>query len=523
MKRRQFLKTTTAAAATPIFVNGIAVSALANSSLFSSINGESDRVLVLIQLNGGNDGLNTFIPLDYYDNLANLRSNVLIPENNLLTFEDTIGLHPNMTGIKNVYENAQMSVIQSVGYPQQNRSHFRSTDIWTSGSSSSEFVNTGWLGRYFDEQYANYPEEYPNEDCPDPFAITVGSQVSQTCQGLGGNFSIAINDPTNLNPLATGGSDDVPDTLYGMELEFLRQTIEQTNAYGDSVTAAADLGVNMVDYPADNALAQKLKNVALMISGGLQTKVYIVSIGGFDTHANQVEINDPTIGEHATLLSSLSQAIEVFQADLNAQDLDQRVIGMTFSEFGRRIRSNASFGTDHGDAAPMILFGSCVNPGIVGDNPVIGTEDQVGIETGVPMQFDFRDIYGSILMDWFEIEETMVQNLLYNDFNYMPILEPCLETNTGNLSFSKAGLNLKASPNPVLSETLISFDSANELVALTVANANGQVIETLINKTLQAGEHQITFDASHLAAGNYYVNLRMEDGRQKTILIHKLK
>ncbi|MFT4759406.1 MAG: hypothetical protein ACI9XO_001407 [Paraglaciecola sp.] len=522
MKRRQFLKTTSLAASVPVFINGMAVSAMANSNIFSAINGDSDRVLVLIQLNGGNDGLNMVVPLDQYDNLANLRSNLIIPESNLLEVEDTMSFHPNMTGLKSVYDNGQLTVVQSVGYPSQNRSHFRSTDIWTNGVASDDFTTTGWLGRNFDVDTPSFPVGFPNEDCPDPFAIAVGSQISQTCQGLNGNYSMAINDPTDLNPLASGNGDTVPSTPYGDELAFLRLAIEQANAYGDVITAAAAVGTNMVDYPEDNALAQKLKNVALMISGGLQTKVYVVSLGGFDTHADQVVDGETTTGEHAVLMATLSSAIQAFQADLDAQELDKRVVGMTFSEFGRRIRSNGSLGTDHGDAAPLLLFGSCVNAGVIGDNPVIGTEDEVDVSQGVDMQFNFRNIYGSILMDWFEVEESTVQNVLFPEFEYLPVLNPCLPDNTSE-AIRKETITVVAAPNPFSNETTLSFTCQHEHIQLRILNSLGQEVEVLIDKTLSAGSHSITFDGKKLAAGSYYYQLKLENGQQKSGLLTRLR
>jgi len=523
MKRRHFLKTTSLAATVPVFVNGMAVNAIANSSIFSAINGDSDRVLVLIQLNGGNDGLSTILPLDQYDNLANLRGNILIPENSALNLEDNVGLHPNLGGIKDIYDDGKMTIVNSVGYPTQNRSHFRSTDIWMSGSAADEIKTTGWLGGYFDSQYENFPTDYPNADCPDPFAITIGSQVSATCQGMNGNFSMAINDPFNLNPLATGGSDDVPNTPYGEELTFLRLAIEQSNAYADVITDAADLGTNMVDYPADNALAQKLKNVALMIAGGLRTKVYIVSLGGFDTHANQTTEDSPVAGEHAVLMSTLSSAIAAFQADIQALGLGERVLGMTFSEFGRRIRSNASFGTDHGDAAPLILFGNCVNPGIVGENPTIGTPDQVDTLQGIEMQYNFRNIYGSVLMDWFEATEDDVKNLLFADFEYMPVLNPCELIDSTDDTQIPSIVKVKAAPNPFSKETILSFESGHEHVDLRIMNSIGQEVAVLVNKTLPAGPHSVTFNGANLSAGTYYYQLKLESGAHKSGLLTRLK
>jgi hypothetical protein len=166
----------------------------------------------------------------------------------------------------------------------------------------------------------------------------------------------------------------------------------------------------------------------------LQTKIYIVSLGGFDTHASQVEDGNTVVGAHANLLASLSDAICAFQDDINLMGLEQRVMGMTYSEFGRRIRSNFSFGTDHGDAAPLMVFGSCVNSSIIGNNPQINP--QVDQNQGVNMEFDFRSVYGSILMDWFDVEESKVKQLLYNDFEYIPVLDKnCINDTTLAVSF----------------------------------------------------------------------------------------
>ena len=159
MKRRKFLQTTSAASI-PLVLSGMKVGALPKSSFFPTIN-DSDRVLVLIQLNGGNDGLNCLIPLDQYSNLSNVRQNILIPESSVLQLEDGIGLHPVMTGMKSLYDNAKMNIIQSVGYPNQNRSHFRSLDIWTSGSEADEFLTTGWLGRYFNGLHPGFSGRLP--------------------------------------------------------------------------------------------------------------------------------------------------------------------------------------------------------------------------------------------------------------------------------------------------------------------------------------------------------------------------
>ncbi|MEO1257835.1 MAG: DUF1501 domain-containing protein [Bacteroidota bacterium] len=515
MKRRKFIQS--AGLSVPLMVNGMNLRAMPKSSIFSAISSENDKVLVLIQLNGGNDGLATITPLDQYDKLANVRGNILIPQGSLLDVGSDNAFHPSMTGLKSQFDDGRMSVVQSVGYPNQNRSHFRSTDIWTSGSPADQQWTTGWLGRYLQEGAPDYPAGYPNSDCPDPFAITMGSLVSETCQGTAINYSLAINDPFSLNPLLDLEGSVPPMTPYGDELTFLRDSIEQTNAYGEVISNAASSASNMVTYPGldANPLANQLKNVALMIAGGLQTKVYVVSIGGFDTHANQIG-DSPSVGVHANLLSQLSQAVDTFQRDLVLLGLDQRVLTMTFSEFGRRIRSNDSLGTDHGDAAPLMLFGSCIAPGFIGDNPEIPVNP--GVQDAIAMQYDFRNVYGSVLMDWFEVAEDDVKNLLFADFNHLPIIEGCEATSTENV---KPEIEAVAFPNPFSWSINVKFTSGYEHVKVSLFNGSAQEIQVLVNKKLNSGQHEFSYDGSHLPSGTYYLHLQLEQGRQKTKLVVK--
>ncbi len=521
MKRRKFLKSASALAGVPLLLRGVGVSPFGKSSLLRFLNPDSDRVLVLIQLNGGNDGLNMVLPMDQYDKLANLRSNILIPESEVLSLTGNLALHPAMIGVKSMYEDARLTLLQSVGYPNQNRSHFRSTDIWTSASPAEEYWSTGWLGRYLAEDHPDFPDGYPNSEYPDPLAITMGAVVSQTCQGLAANYSLALNDPFSLSLISVGAEDEVPDTPYGWELTFLRQAIAQTNAYSDTILQAAESGSNLAIYPENNRLAEQLRNVALLISGGLQTKIYVVSLGGFDTHANQVDADDPTLGAHANLLQMLSDAMAAFQLDLSMLGLEERVVGMTFSEFGRQIASNNSVGTDHGTAAPLFLFGSCVSPGILGDNPQIPDPQDIEPQAGVPMQYDFRNIYGSILMDWFELEEQVVKQLLFEDFQYLPVLNPCTSTSSTEALLPPAELQI--SPNPFHASTHIAFSCERaQQVRISVFDLRGQELEVLMNKSLPAGEHEFSYTPRNLPSGTYAVHLQLSNGQAATRLINKL-
>ena len=505
MKRRSFLRNT--ALSLPILVNGFPLRGMMMPTAFAGMNGDSDRVLVLIQLNGGNDGLNTIIPLESYDNLANLRSNIMLPESSLIPITGDNAFHPSFSGMADLFGNAKLNVIQNVGYPNQNRSHFRSSDIWSSGSAADEYLNTGWMGRYFENRFAGYPQGFPNDDCPDPFALTIGAVVSETCQGISGNYSVAVGNPNDLFdlPEGTGGNYD-PNSCYGKQLDFVRITIKQTNAYADRITAAYNGGTNQATYPDDNRLGNQLKTVASLIKGGLQTRVYIVSQGGYDTHANQTESNDPAVGQHSELLEELSSAVAAFQKDIELMGLEKRVVGMTFSEFGRQIRSNDGIGTDHGDAAPLIVFGNCVNPGIIGDNPEIPTEVQV--QTGLPMQYDFRSIYGSLLMDWFEVPESEVKEILYEDFQYMPILKNCDAVDTYEPPAKE--LEISLFPNPCAEWTTIKFSSEAEWVKVSLFDSRGQQLRVISNKKFTAGNHELRIEAKDLAAGNYFIHVKTE-------------
>jgi uncharacterized protein (DUF1501 family) len=515
MKRRSFIKLGSTLSV-PVFVGGVPIQAIAKSSLFNFINGDNDRVLVLIQLNGGNDGLNTLIPLNHYDNLANARTNLILPESELLELDQNTALHPIMTGVKSLYDNAMTSIIQSVGYPNQNRSHFRSSDIWISGSSAGEYLTTGWVGRHLDDQFPDYPENYPNDDCPDPMALTMGSLVSETCQGLATNFSLAINDIDNVATVADFGGGALPDNCYGHELGFIRQTIVQTNAYAEVITKAAEMGQNLVDYP-ESQLAGKLKQVARLVAGGLRTKIYVVSLGGFDTHAFQADGEDPTTGIHAQLLEMVSGAVSAFHEDLSQLGLGKRVISMTFSEFGRQIQSNDSLGTDHGNAAPLFVFGECVNPGIIGDNPII--PDQVQLQEAVPMQYDFRSVYGSILQDWFDVPEDKVRSLLYADYQHLPILGSCDVTDVVDPIFSES-MELRTYPNPFSAGIQVSFKSKSGHYRISLYDIYGHEVIVAADQDFSDGMQTLTIETNNLAAGNYYLRIANRYG-QRTELVQK--
>ena len=484
-------------------LNGLRVGAVPFPFLFNQ-DPNNDRVLVLIQLNGGNDGLNCVIPVDQYSALSIVRPNILIPESSVLPVESGIGFHPSMAKMQQLYQDGKMSVVQGVGYPNQDRSHFRSTDIWTSGSGANEYLSTGWLGRFFNDGHPDYPEGYPNAENDAPFALTMGSLVSETCQGPLTNFSLALNDPFALAPLSEGQTGDFPDNNYGKELRFLIDAIAQTNAYSGVILDAANGGANLATYPTGNRLAQQLKNVALLISGGLKTKVYIVSLGGFDTHSAQVGA-DTTQGNHATLLSQLSETVHAFQEDLKLMGKEDKVLTMTFSEFGRQIRSNDSLGTDHGNAAPLLLFGPCVKPGILGDNPQIIPDSDP--QEGVAMQYDFRSVYASILRDWLSMSEDDIRSILNPEVQFLPLIEGCsLMTSIQQEVF--VDVQMKVYPNPATDATSIEWLSNGSAWTATLMDKWGHQIKTWngprgVNRVVS---HSLSLP--RIPSGHYYILLK---------------
>lgn len=515
MKRRHFLQTTATATVLPTLLGGLPVGAYGFSpELFELTGGatQTDKVLVLIQLNGGNDGLNTVIPLDQYSALMNARADIAIPQNEVLALRGSTGLHPAMAGVKNLFNDGKIGIVQSVGYPGNNGSHFRSTDIWTSGSDSNVTVTSGWAGRYLDGEFPNFPTGYPNAQAPDPLAISIGSVVSNCVQGPTVNMGMAIASTSSFYQLLSGGVDAAPNTPAGHELTFIRRVVQQTQVYITAIQQAAGRAQNLSPmYPAggQNSLADQLKIVAQLVAGGLKTRVYVCNLGGFDTHVNQVPATgSTTTGNHATLLGRVSVALEAFQDDLRRLGVQDRVVGMTFSEFGRRIKANSGKGTDHGDAAPLIVFGTSVNPTIHGTNPALPAN--AGVNDQVPTQFDFRAIYASILKDWFQVPQATLNALLpssVGQFPYVPVLRTGVVTGTA----SAASLNVQGFsifPNPVRDQTTVEFECEGGHVQVLLFDIAGREVARVVDRELPRGKRQIPLNVSGLAAGAYHCHVR---------------
>jgi uncharacterized protein (DUF1501 family) len=510
MKRRQFLQNVLPAGISlPSLIAGFSFNAFGENSPFVqqvlAPYAETDHVLVIIQLNGGNDGLNTVIPLQYFSNYANARPNIFIPEDKVLTLtgNHSIGLHPALQPLQQLYADGKLRIVNSVGYPQPSFSHFRATDIWMSASDSNNFVNSGWAGRYLNNQYPNFPAGYPNSSMTDPLAIQIGSTTSLTLQGPAVSMGMSISNPTNFYNLISGVQDASPNSPAGKELSYIRTVAQQTQQYAEVIKNAALKVPVQGTYPTSNTLADQLKIVARLIKGGLKTRVYMVNFGGFDTHAAQVNTTDKTTGTHATLLARVAQAIAAFQKDIEQLQVADRVVGMTFSEFGRRIKSNGSTGTDHGTSAPLFVFGKNVMGGISGNAPAINTT--VAVSDNLPFQYDFRSVYATLLSNWLCVDDTDLQTIMLKNYQVLPLVNTIGCKKAQNLSGDVLVSNY---PNPFSTKTVITFKTTGGHTLVQVLDTMGKVVSTLIDGTYTAGTYTVVFDATQLPSGVYYARLQ---------------
>lgn len=423
----------------PIMVDGFGVKSLAsNSALVKSLLKtqalNNDRILVIVYLSGGNDGLNTVIPLEYYSTYRSLRANIAIPEANVLPLSGNLesGFHPSMTGMRNMYNEGKLAVIHSVSYPNPDLSHVRSTDIWMTGVEADQFSSSGWTGRYLNDRFSGYPSNYPNAQMEDPLAIQIGQTGNTAFFGNTQSMSITLQNPQMFYDLIgeQNGSvqDYVPCCDAGQMITYIRQQQTLAVGYASEIRAASIAGKNLATYPTGNGLADQLKIVARLIHGGLKSKIYYVEMGGFDTHANQVGTY-PTIGGHANLLKQLSDALAIFQSDLQLQGTEDKVMGMTFSDFGRRANSNASKGTDHGVGAPMFVFGTGIKRQVIGKNPdlINGLITNAGGKD-IKMQIDFRRVYADMLNDWFGTAATKTDQLLFKNFKTTSLFSDTIQS-----------------------------------------------------------------------------------------------
>jgi len=420
--RREFLRTTVLGSAlswtVPAFLANTltALQSEAADSATQIVTGKDSTILVVLQMAGGNDGINTVVPYssDYYHKA---RPKIGLSGDKIIKLNDDIAFNSALTGFKNLYDAGNLAVVQGVGYPNPNRSHFRSTEIWQTASASDRIEKYGWLGRYFDNACAG---------CDPTVGVTIGSQLPQAFFAKKPE-GICLNNPQNYrfmsngsateesykklnelemsSPAPDGGPGMTPDENSGGSIgslaagmpmqggsavDFISRTALDAQMSSDKVRDIAAKVQNQAIYPGSQ-LGTSLKLVAKLIGGGLPTRVYYVSQGGYDTHTNQ-------INSQARLLQDLGDSTKSFVEDMKAQGNMQRVLVMTFSEFGRRVSENANGGTDHGAAAPMFIVGDKVKAGLLGKYPSLAPSDLY--QGDIKYNVDFRNVYAAVLENW---------------------------------------------------------------------------------------------------------------------------
>ncbi len=421
MDRKHFLHNLAHIAAAPSVFSSLAFDTLDFSQQSDLSNTLSQgKIIVIIRMDGGNDGLNTVIPLDQMSNLSLARPHVILPENKIVSLgSNDLGLHPALSDFKSFYDEDRFKIIQNVGYPNPDFSHFRSMDIWQSASDSNQYLTSGWMARYIEDRHPTYPEAYPNNNFPHPLAVEMGWQSSLLFTGQKSFTSFMARDPENFQEIINEFDNEYPSDNKGNKLKYLQLIAKQSNIYSKIIKDKFESGKNNVSYGNSN-LERQLEIVSQLISGGLNSRIYFVEFGGFDTHDTQVDSSDPTKGNHAALLKELNDSVTAFMKNLDAMGRSDDVLTMTFSEFGRTIVSNGSGGTDHGTAAPMFIFGNKVNPEVLGANPVI--PKNVSWEDNLEAEFDFRQVYTSLINQWMGGGSTTAKDVLFKDFEELSIV-----------------------------------------------------------------------------------------------------
>jgi uncharacterized protein (DUF1501 family) len=550
--RRDFLKKLPLAMSIPFTIGGIPLRVLGegNSLARMAAASNNDRVLIILQMHGGNDGLNCLIPVERYDEYYSKRANIAIPAKNsvrkyipldsTIAADAQVGLHPDMQSMKGLYDQGRLTVVQGVSYKNNNGSHFRGRDIWFMGGSADDYYQSGWVGRYLQGEFApeKYPEDFPNTEMPDPLAIEMGNDVSLIFHQQGSiPTSLSLNDPSSFAQLVgelEGFIDEEvdprglpPDYLdgspYYKELDWILGLEDKSKDYAQrlyevylaggetSVTYPETYPFNAPNGSLRNPLTPQLKLIARLLAGGCQTKVFMCKIGGFDTHADQVEKYDPTMGGHAALMYHISSAMKAFQEDLRGRGQEDRVLSVTTSEFGRRVASNGSFGTDHGTGGPLFIFGKGAAPGVVGTVPDLS-------QSNVEMQFDYRLVYGNIMRDWMLVDDTRLNEIFPGlmtpagtsdgvTFQTLPLAQQVI---TGTEGFIGDRFSLKdCYPNPAKGKTTVHF-MVNSYYQVTVdlMNHQGKQVKVMVDGMFEPGEHKIEVDLDELPAGPYIYQLK---------------
>ncbi|RAJ11585.1 DUF1501 domain-containing protein [Arenibacter echinorum] len=544
--RRSFLQALGIAGSGSMMLGSNYLTASAPSPLTSAIAmAETDNILILIRLSGGNDGLSTIIPIEQYDIYANARPNIYLPESKILRLTDEFGVPTYMKSLEPMWGEGQFKAVHGVGYEGQSLSHFTGSDIFANTDLSTTGFSgrdTGWMGRHFEYLYPDYLSDFPGSRPEGPAAIQVGNYGSLVFEGEETNYAFVTNNIDQLEQIAeTGLQYSIEDSLfdncmYSDQIKFLRGVSNVTNEYAGTIHEAYMRGANQIEYQ-NNGFARQLALLARLIKGNLGTKVYMISMGGFDTHGNQ-----PLA--HERLMTQLSIAVDNFYDDLAFTQQDDKVLSMTFSEFGRRIFENGSNGTDHGKAAPTLFFGSGLNgSAFVGDHPSL---DEPNGRGNLEYTMDFRNLYATVLAEWLCVDIPLVEQHIMDGYTYTPV----------NLGFNCSGVDfpdivysdgeptpptptdpIMENPTPDLINAIVHkpfypTDSTPHIylempfsahVDIQLFNIMGQYLGSVFNEIMFEGSVEINIRerlSTYLASGKYIYRIQVQDQKlSKSIMV----
>lgn len=525
MKRRDFVKSSAAASAgvvlAPYIMKGLNYKTVRNETLGFE---DQDTIFIIFEQFGGNDGLNTIIPLHQEAEYINLRPEINIPRADARQFGSSdVFFHPacvddvHREGLLGLLDRGNLAIVQNVGYEDATLSHFTAEQIWLSGINSKDPKDRrlleGWLGRFFAEKLPNFPIEIPEH----PLAVAIDNTIPLLFKSAKGHMGIAMSDPEAffeigkitqpVDPLMDG------DSNFVKEHNFVHTIARQSKQYSEVLYNAWNLGKDKLQVTySSNSISDKFKLISQLIAGGLKTRVFFIKQSNYDSHAQQLV--NPHEGQHPTLLRDMSKGISEFMDDAIKQGWASKVAGMTTSEFGRRVYDNGSRGSDHGKAGLQFVFGheDYLNSGMFGQPP-----DLTDLDAGnLKYEYDFRRIYANVLNSWFGASDYEIRKVFGEGFDPLPVLNRH-PTKVENKLAGMTNRELNVYPNPSQGSSILAFELKSPAdVTITIYKQNGQSLQNIRSGLMPQGFYKIPIKLEQ--SGSFIVAVSVNGHRYTTKL-----
>jgi uncharacterized protein (DUF1501 family) len=524
MKRRSFIKNSVAGMAglslIPSVLNSNPIYKIIPNEEF--LDAADDNIMIIIELFGGNDGLNTVIPYTQEDEYMKLRPSLHIPKENSTRYGTSDlyinsalvdGIHNN--GFLRLLDEGRLAIVQGIGYDSPNQSHFRSRDIWHSGVNSSdpnEKLLEGWIGRFISSRLPNYPDGIPEH----PIAVALSASIPLLFKSNLGHMAIALNSPDNFAKLGAGLTPEISrfktpvNNSYEKEFNFIHVIAEQSELYSKAVYDAYQNGKNKIKVEYSNGLSQKFKMISSLIAGGLKSKIYYVNLSNFDSHAQQMQ--EDYKGAHATLLAQLSSAISEFLDDAVQQGFHKRITGLTMSEFGRRAYDNGSRGTDHGAGSMQFVFAGSDEYIEGGYYRVDGKPDLFDLDQNgnIRHDYDFRRVYADFLETWLGADPKETKNVFGEQYLPLGILKQRLSS-VNNSTFDVFAVNISPNPSYGLSNIQVLINKSG-IYDISIFTLEGKKISDIYSGYLEFGEYN--YNLNLVNSGSYFVSVTNRNQRK---------